>query len=191
MSRTMSIMRVHIRTCVCNVPTYLPLLCSLQCLWAVVIFLFSLFLTSSGSKIDQNVWCIFGIASVTLAMRCLVRTWNYLYVRTIEYFCHTALFSLQVVTIFCSFCPCAFYCLTPFVPNNLRLSTFDVSGAVYVCMWLIHIICFCLPFLFVFFILPFYASYLLFYFFFYLLPSRILDPLRFQPEVVGGDQTWV
>jgi len=28
--------------------------------------------------------------------------------------------------------------------------------------------------------LHFYASYLLFYFFFYLLPSRILDPLRFQ-----------
>jgi len=26
----------------------------------------------------------------------------------------------------------------------------------------------------------FYASYLLFYFFFYLLPSRIFDPLRFQ-----------
>ena len=29
-------------------------------------------------------------------------------------------------------------------------------SAVYVCMWLIHIICFCLPFLFVFFLLPFF-----------------------------------
>ena len=44
------------------------------------------------------------------------------------------------------------------------------------CVWLIHIICFCLPFLFVFFLLPFLC----------VLPSLLsltfenMDPLRFQ-----------
>jgi len=53
-------------------------------------------------------------------------------------------------------------------------------GTVYVCMWLTHITCFCLPFLFVFFLLPFLC----------VLPSLLslllsltfqnMDPLRFQ-----------
>ena len=44
------------------------------------------------------------------------------------------------------------------IDSNFLIST------VYVCMWLIHIICFCLPFLFVFFLLPFFCilPYLLF-----------------------------
>ena len=53
-------------------------------------------------------------------------------------------------------------------------------GAVYVCVWLIRIICFCLLFLFAFFLLPFLC----------VLPSLLslllsltfqnMDPLRFQ-----------
>jgi len=53
-------------------------------------------------------------------------------------------------------------------------------------MWLICIFVFAyLSYLYFSFFL-FYASYLLFYFLFYLLPSRILDPLRFQ---AGGRRT--
>ena len=53
-------------------------------------------------------------------------------------------------------------------------------GAVYVCMWLIHIICFGLPFLFVFFLLPFLCVFPSLLSLLLSLTFQNMDPLHFQ-----------
>jgi len=59
------------------------------------------------------------------------------------------------------------------------LSLVDFN-AVYVCMWLIHIICFCLPFLFVFFLLPFLCVFPSLLSLLLSLTFQNMDPLHFQ-----------
>jgi len=55
-----------------------------------------------------------------------------------------------------------------------------MSTITLLCMWLIHIICFCLPFLFVFFLLPFICVLTFLLALLLSLTFQNMDPLRFQ-----------
>ena len=98
---------------------------------------------------------------------------------------------------------CSFHCQLPrnFASCGLRgrkqVGNFNVPAihllilALYICVHVAYSYYLSLrtfPICFSFFL---FWSCLLFYLFFYLLPSRIWTRSVFRPEVVGGDQTWV